>query len=82
MVKHDPQRLQRDQQVEAILLKTRLAAGVSIPEIAKLHPEPQKVISQLIADGLIDAAAAISGRVVLTLRGRLLADYVVRELTA
>ena len=38
-------------------------------------------VAGLIADGLIDAPAAIRGRVQLTLRGRLLADAVVRELT-
>ena len=32
------------------------------------------------AGGLIDGAAALSGRVLLTLRGRLLADYVTREI--
>lgn len=37
-------------------------------------------VAALIADGLIDAAAALRGRVILTLRGRLLADYVTREL--
>jgi oxygen-independent coproporphyrinogen-3 oxidase len=34
----------------------------------------------LIGDGLVDGAAAIGGTVVLTLRGRLLADAVVRRL--
>lgn len=37
-------------------------------------------VAALIADGLIDAAAALRGRVILTLRGRLLADYVTRKL--
>ena len=37
-------------------------------------------VAALIADGLIDGAAALRGRVILTLRGRLLADYVTREL--
>ena len=37
-------------------------------------------VAALIADGLIDAAAALRGRVILALRGRLLADYVTREL--
>ncbi len=37
-------------------------------------------VAALIADGLIDAAAALRGRAILTLRGRLLADYVTREL--
>lgn len=37
-------------------------------------------VAVLIADGLIDGAAALRGRAILTLRGRLLADYVTREL--
>ena len=37
-------------------------------------------VAALIADGLIDGVAALGGRAVLTLRGRLLADYVTREL--
>ena len=34
----------------------------------------------LIADGLVDPAAAFKGRLVLTLKGRLLADAVVRRI--
>ena len=37
-------------------------------------------VASLIADGLVDGAAALRGRACLTLRGRLLADYVTREL--
>jgi len=37
-------------------------------------------VAALIADGLIDGADALRGRAILTLRGRLLADYVTREL--
>lgn len=37
-------------------------------------------VAALIADGLVDGAAALRGRAILTLRGRLLADYVTREL--
>jgi oxygen-independent coproporphyrinogen-3 oxidase len=39
-------------------------------------------VAGLVADGLVDGSAAIRGRVVLTLRGRLLADAVVRALTS
>jgi oxygen-independent coproporphyrinogen-3 oxidase len=38
-------------------------------------------VASLIADGLVEPAAALHGRIVLTLRGRLLADAVVRALT-
>ncbi|MCL1801817.1 MAG: hypothetical protein FWG25_10730 [Promicromonosporaceae bacterium] len=43
---------------------------------------PQREIAQLIADGLIEGRAAIADRViVLTRKGRLLADTVTRRLT-
>ena len=35
----------------------------------------------LVVDGLFDASAAMRGRAVLTLRGRLIADTVTRALT-
>ncbi len=35
-----------------------------------------------MADGLAEPSALAAGRVVLTLRGRLLADAVIRDLTA
>jgi oxygen-independent coproporphyrinogen-3 oxidase len=38
-------------------------------------------VASLIADGLIEGRDAVRGRIVLTLRGRLLADAVVRALT-
>jgi len=37
--------------------------------------------AKAVADGLADASALAAGRVVLTLRGRLLADAVIRDLT-
>ena len=39
------------------------------------------MVTQLAADGLLDAEAALAGRLVLTLRGRLMADAVTRALT-
>ena len=39
------------------------------------------VVTELVADGLLDAEAALAGRLVLTLRGRLMADAVTRALT-
>lgn len=63
--------------VETVLLGTRLADG--LPTTALDDPGRQ-VVAGLIADGLVDGHAAVAGRVVLTLRGRLLADAVVRRL--
>jgi oxygen-independent coproporphyrinogen-3 oxidase len=41
-----------------------------------------KIIAGLIADQMIEPAAALSGRLVLTLKGRLLADSIVRQFLA
>jgi len=64
--------------LERVLLQSRLAEGIAVAEL----PEANRArVAGLIADGLVDAASAVKGRVRLTLRGRLLADAVVRELT-
>ena len=41
---------------------------------------PPSMIAGFIADGLVEPAAALRGRLVLTLKGRLLADTVTRKL--
>jgi oxygen-independent coproporphyrinogen-3 oxidase len=64
--------------VEDVLLRSRLSDGLPIDSI---DPERRREVAGLIADGLIEGRAALQGRVVLTLRGRLLADAVVRRLT-
>jgi len=63
--------------LETVLLGTRLADG--LPTSA-LDDAGRTAVAGLIADGLIDGRTAVAGRVVLTLRGRLLADAVVRRL--
>jgi coproporphyrinogen III oxidase-like Fe-S oxidoreductase len=61
-----------------VLLETRLSEGMAVADL----PEGNRArVAGLIADGLVDAASAIGGRIRLTLKGRLLADAVVRELT-
>ncbi|WP_405372824.1 MULTISPECIES: radical SAM family heme chaperone HemW [unclassified Microbacterium] len=65
--------------LEDILLRSRIVEGVAVSEATDAG---RRAVASLIADGLIDGAAAIAGRVVLTRRGRLLADAVVRALTA
>ncbi|AYG05094.1 radical SAM family heme chaperone HemW [Gryllotalpicola protaetiae] len=64
--------------VEDVLLKVRIVEGLPA---AELDADARHEIAGLIAEGLIDGAAAISGSIRLTLRGRLLADAVVRRLT-
>lgn len=63
--------------LEGVLLRSRIAEGLDVTE---LPSEGRRGVASLIADGLVDGAAAVRGRVVLTLRGRLLADAVVRTL--
>jgi len=63
--------------VERVLLRSRIREGLAIPELAS---SGRTAVAGLIADGLVDPAAAFAGRIELTLRGRLLADAVVRRL--
>jgi putative oxygen-independent coproporphyrinogen III oxidase len=65
--------------VEAVLLQSRIVDGLPI---GMLDPAGRTAVAGLIADGLVDGASAVQGRVVLTRRGRLLADAVVRRLLA
>lgn len=65
--------------VEAVLLRTRVREGFPIGLLAA---SGRTAVAGLIADELVDARAALTGRIELTLRGRLLADAVVRRLLA
>jgi oxygen-independent coproporphyrinogen-3 oxidase len=61
-----------------VLLGVRLVEGLPVDDLA---PEGRTAVAGLIADGLVDATAALRRqRVVLTRQGRLLADTVVRRL--
>ena len=56
----------------------RLVDGLAID---LLRPEGRRAVAGLLADGLVDGPSIMRPRrVVLTLRGRLLADTVVRRL--
>jgi oxygen-independent coproporphyrinogen-3 oxidase len=70
-------------QLERVMLGVRLAEGL---DLDVLEPAARSRVAGLVADGLLDGAAAVGGsgarRVLLTQRGRLLADAVVRTLTA
>jgi putative oxygen-independent coproporphyrinogen III oxidase len=63
--------------VEQVLLRSRIREGL---DVSQLTAEGRTAVAGLIADGLVDAPAAFAGRIRLTLRGRLLADLVVRRL--
>ncbi|TCP54893.1 anaerobic coproporphyrinogen III oxidase [Tamaricihabitans halophyticus] len=66
-----------DRATERVLLELRLADGLA----ARALTEPQHAEAKLaVADGLLDEASFAAGNCVLTARGRLLADAVVRRL--
>ena len=64
-------------QVESVMLATRLRDGLPI---SMLRASGRQAVAALIADQLVNAKAALAGQIELTLRGRLLADAVVRRL--
>jgi len=66
-----------DVALERVLLGVRLAEGL---DLAHVPDAGRLAVAGLVADGLLDGRAALAGRAVLTLRGRLLADTVVRAL--
>ncbi|MBN9140123.1 MAG: coproporphyrinogen III oxidase [Micrococcales bacterium] len=63
--------------VEDVLLRSRISDGLPADV---LDASGRESVAGLIADGLVDGRNAIAGRIVLTRRGRLLADAVVRRL--
>ncbi|WP_307789069.1 radical SAM family heme chaperone HemW [Glycomyces salinus] len=65
-----------EQYLERVMLLTRLSSGLPV---SLLRTNGKTAAEQVVADGL---AAIERGRLRLTLRGRLLADAVVRDLTA
>ncbi|MFH8368978.1 radical SAM family heme chaperone HemW [Streptomyces sp. NPDC018031] len=66
-----------DRRVERILLELRLAEGCPLELLA---PAGQRAAARAVRDGLLEDGPYRAGRAVLTLRGRLLADAVVRDL--
>ncbi|WP_208641081.1 radical SAM family heme chaperone HemW [Micromonospora arborensis] len=63
--------------MEDVMLRLRLASGLPL---AVLDATGRAGAERALADGLLDADGYAAGRAVLTLRGRLLADAVVRDL--
>jgi putative oxygen-independent coproporphyrinogen III oxidase len=68
-----------DRHVEDVMLRVRLAEGLPL---AALDEAGLAAAATALGDGLLDAAAYVRGKAVLTLPGRLLADAVVRDLLA
>ncbi|MEI6362537.1 MAG: radical SAM family heme chaperone HemW [Actinomycetes bacterium] len=67
-----------EQSMERVMLGLRLAEGL---DVAQLPPDAAAQVPDLVERGLLDGARARAGRLVLTDRGRLLADAVIRDLT-
>jgi oxygen-independent coproporphyrinogen-3 oxidase len=68
---------ERSRRLEEIMLRLRLRAGLPLD---RLDSVVLAAAQQSLVDGLLEQAAYDAGRAVLTLRGRLLADAVVRAL--
>jgi oxygen-independent coproporphyrinogen-3 oxidase len=68
---------EEDRRVERVLLELRLREGC---ELSLLKPAGLAAAEKAVGDGLLDPGPYARGRAVLTLRGRLLADAVVRDL--
>ena len=66
-----------DRRVEDVLLRVRLRDGLPL---TVLTPAGYAVAHKAVRDGLADEKSYDDGRLVLTLRGRLLADALVRDL--
>ncbi len=67
-----------DRRLERILLAVRLAEGCPVEWLGE---RGLAAVARCAADGLLEPVALAAGSAVLTLRGRLLADAVVRDLT-
>ena len=66
-----------DRHVEDVMLRVRLRDGLPV---AALDATGLAGAAQALGDGLLEPGAYADGQVVLTLRGRLLADAVIRDL--
>jgi oxygen-independent coproporphyrinogen-3 oxidase len=66
-----------DRRVEQVLLEVRLRDGLPLHV---LRPAGRAAAARFVTEGLLDEDAHAAGRAALTLRGRLLADAVVRDL--
>lgn len=71
---------EENRDLERVMLEARISDGMDLAWLkTKGFAEPM-VIAELIADELVDNQAIFSGKLRLTLKGRLLADYVMRKL--
>jgi oxygen-independent coproporphyrinogen-3 oxidase len=68
-----------ERHTEDVMLRLRLASGLPL---SALDEAGRAAAATAVTGGLLDPAAHAGGRAVLTLRGRLLADAVVRDLVS
>ncbi|WP_084965035.1 radical SAM family heme chaperone HemW [Thermoactinospora rubra] len=68
---------EEDREVERLMLELRLDSGYPL---AGVRPRARTAVARALGDGLLEPEAFKRGRMVLTLRGRLLADALVRDL--
>ncbi|MEU7897545.1 radical SAM family heme chaperone HemW [Nonomuraea sp. NPDC049152] len=67
-----------DREVERLMLELRLVSGYPLADVAG---DARTVVARALGDGLLETEPFKAGRMVLTLRGRLLADALIRDLT-
>ncbi len=71
---------EENRDIERVMLEARLSDGMSLDWLKEKGFATAEAISSLLAEGLIDGPRVFTGTLTLTLKGRLLADYVVRKL--
>jgi oxygen-independent coproporphyrinogen-3 oxidase len=71
---------QENQDIERVMLETRLSDGIDLDWLKSKGFASAETVSRLLAEGLVEGKEVFAGLIKLTLKGRLLADYVVREL--
>jgi oxygen-independent coproporphyrinogen-3 oxidase len=71
---------QANQDIERVMLETRLSDGIDLDWLKSKGFARAETVSRLLAEGLVEGKEVFAGLIKLTLKGRLLADHVVREL--
>ena len=67
---------------ERVLLEIRISQGLPVDLAKQANSDAATLIAGFIADGLVDPGHAFQGMLILTQKGRLLADSLVRQLLA
>ncbi|GAA3170055.1 radical SAM family heme chaperone HemW [Nonomuraea roseoviolacea] len=68
-----------DRETERLMLELRLVSGYPLADVA---PRARTAVAAALADGLLRPEAFKAGLMVLTLKGRLLADALVRDMVS